>query len=130
MAGDEFYLYLKDNQKNLLEELYLGKLRYYTNQFSLANYRWKSDNGLYTIEERMSDGKEKYVIICKEIIDQIRNSLLDKPITNDETSAYEDTLYALNWIDANLQKYQEQYTFSSNLDPGTMHIVFYIDIDL
>ena len=130
MAGDEFYLYLKDNQKNVLEELYLGKLRYYTNQFSLANYRWKSDNGLYKIEQRMSDGKEKYIIFCKEIIEQIRNSLIDDPITNDETNAYEDTIYALKWIDVNLKKYKEQYIFSSNLDPGTMHIVFYINIDL
>lgn len=42
----------------------------------------------------MSDSKE-----------QIRNSLIDEPITNDETSAYEDTLYALKWIDGNLKKY-------------------------
>jgi hypothetical protein len=62
MAGDEYSLYLCDHTKNILEERYLGKLRYYMNKFSLKKYQFNGGNNtIYEIEERMSDGK-KYIL--------------------------------------------------------------------
>ena len=36
MAGDEFYLQVRNDNKDILDENYLGKLRYYI-MFSLNN---------------------------------------------------------------------------------------------
>ena len=84
MAGDEFYIYLCDHTKKILEERYLGKLRYHISKFSLQYYQYEGNNSFYEIEERMSDGQSRYSIWTKEITDKIRKSLLDEPLSNDE----------------------------------------------
>jgi hypothetical protein len=130
MAGDTYYLYLCDDKKKILEDNYLGKLRYNSlNKFSLANYRFKGHCGIYEIEERKSDGEDIYCIFTNEIIDTIRNTLLDTPLSEGEKEAHEDTTDALEWIDNMLKKYKETYFFSSNLEPGSIHVVFYTDVD-
>ena len=129
MAGDEFYIYLCDHTKKIVEERYLGKLRYHISKFSLQYYQYEGNNSFYEIEERMSDGQSRYSIWTKEIIDKIRKSLLDEPLSNDEKEAYEDTEDTVNWINNMLKKYIEQYFYSSDLIPGSIHIVFYTDVD-
>lgn len=130
MAGDTYTLYLCDDTKKILEDKYLGKLRYNSvNKFSLQNYRCKGHGGIYEIEERRSDGEELYCIFTNEIIDTIRSILLDTPLSDGEKEAHEDTTDALNWMDVMLKKYNDIYFFSSTLEPGSIHFVFFTDVD-
>jgi hypothetical protein len=130
MAGDEYSIYLCDHMKKILEERYLGKLRYYKNKFSLKNYQYTGNNTIYEIEERMSDGKNTYCVLTQDTISEIRNSLLEEPLSEGEKMAYEDTKEAIEWIDDVLCKYSETYVLSSILDSGSMHFVFYTNRDL
>ena len=129
MAGDEYYLLLNDNNKNTLEQIYLGKLRYNSNQFSLRKYRYLDDLGYYTMEERLSDGRDSYSILSMKEIYQIQNSLLEEPITEEEKEAYDDSKTAMKWIDSVLKEFGEKYNFSTDLEPNTMHLVFFVDSD-
>lgn len=129
MAGDEYYILLNDNNKNTLAQLYLGKLRYYSNQFSLQKYRFLDDLGYYTMEQRLSDGRESYSILSMKEIYQIQNSLLAEPITEEEKEAYEDTKTAMEWIDNIFKEFGEKYNFSTDLNPNTMHLVFFVNCD-
>ena len=66
MAGDEFYLEVRNDNKKILEELYLGKLRYF-NMFALHNWRYNTfDDSIYKnyyeMEERKNDNEIKYTI--------------------------------------------------------------------
>lgn len=129
MAGDEYYFLLNDNNKNTLAQLYLGKLRYYANQFSLQKYRFLDDLGYYTIDERLGDGRDRYSILSMKDIYQIQNSLSKEPITEEEKEAYDDTKIAIEWIDSVLKEFGEKYTFSTDLNPNTMHLVFFVEYD-
>lgn len=120
---------MNDNHKNTLAELYLGKLRYYSNQFSLQKYRFLDDLGYYRIEGRLSDGRNVYSILSANEIYQIQNSLLVEPITEEEKEAYDDTKTAIEWINSNLKEFGEKYNFSTNLNPNTMHLVFFVKCD-
>jgi len=129
MAGDEYYIFLCDHKKKNIEEKYLGKLRYYNTKFSLKNYQYEGNNNFYEIEERMSDGESRYSVWTLYIIEKIRKSLLDEPLSAAEKEAYEDLKDTIDWIDNMLKKYSEQYFYSSDLVPGSIHILFYTDID-
>jgi len=130
MAGDEYYLYLCNDKKKILEEKYLGKLRYYPNKFSLIHFKFKGHNGFYEIEERMSDGNEIYTILKSEDITQIQNVLLDTPLSEGEKEAYEDTEDAVIWINNSSKKYTDNsLIYSSNLEPDSFHFIFYTDVD-
>ena len=63
MACDIYYLLFKDNKKNTFAELYLGKLSYYSNQFSIKKYRFLDDLGYYKMKNRLCNGKEIYSIL-------------------------------------------------------------------
>ena len=125
MAGDEYYIFLCDNNKKILEEIYLGKMRYNMNKFALVKYQYEGHNGIYEIEERISDDAICYSILSMDIIAQIHDSLLDTPLSEGENKAYKDTKRTIEWIDYILKKYSEKYIFSSNIEPGTMHLLFY-----
>jgi hypothetical protein len=112
MAGDKFYLQVRNDNKDILDENYLGKLRYY-NMFSLNNWEYNySDNKFYEdyykIEERKNDNEIRYSILDDKIIENIRNIYNNnKPITEIEEEAYIDMFYAINWIDKMLLKYKD-----------------------
>lgn len=129
MAGDEYYILLNDNNKNTLAQLYLGKLRYYSNQFSLQKYRFLDDLGHYKIEGRLSDGRNGYSILSMKEIYEIQKSLLVEPITEEEQEAYNDTKTVIEWINSNLKEFGEKYNFSTDLNPNTMHLVFLVECD-
>jgi hypothetical protein len=77
----------------------------------------------------MSDGESRYSVWTLYIIEKIRKSLLDEPLSAAEKEAYEDLKDTIDWIDNMLKKYSEQYFYSSDLVPGSIHILFYTDID-
>jgi len=128
MAGVEYTLYLCDYTKKKLEISYLGKLRYNSiNKFSFQNYRFNGSNYKYEIEERMSDG-DLYNVFNLETIEEIRNLLLDKPLSESEKEAYEDTKEIMDWIDFFLTKYNT-YFYSEHLEEGSLHLLLYTDVD-
>lgn len=124
MAGDEYTLELRNNKRDVLDKLYLGKLRY-NNMFVLSNWNYECSNDLnhrsyYDLEERKEDNQIRYNIWNDTIIEDIRNVYNNnKAITKLEEEARESMEYALNWINNMKTKY-------NNLD---IHFVFVVDLD-
>jgi hypothetical protein len=114
MAGDLHYIYIMDDDGNIVKELYLGKLRYWCSVFSLVNYKYHDDSrvydrtgnneskGKYYNLVREASGKESYSVLHLDTINEIRNVLNDKPLNDEEEEAYEDTKIFINFVDKNL----------------------------
>ncbi len=109
MAGDEYYLQFYDENKKLLEQVYLGQFRYYKSDFSLYHFvNCSCDYNLFKRETRLSDGEKRYSVWNDEIINSIKKVLeSDKPITKQEKMAYNDTTDCLKWIDTYQKKYAD-----------------------
>lgn len=119
MAGDVSYLHVRDENKNILQQIYVGKLRY-SNKFSLGNWKYRGSSKLYDFEKRMSDGRTSYIVWSDETIDEIKNVINnDNPITKLEQEAYNDSKNVIEWIDEIKIKYKEQ----------NIHFVFITDVD-
>ncbi len=121
MAGDVSYLRVCNEGKQVLDEKYIGKLRY-QNMFSMENYKYCGfrNEDMYALEARMSDGRTSYCIWDEKTIGEIRTILSNcSPVARLEEEAYDDSRYALDWIDEMLIKYQEQL----------IHFVFVTDHD-
>jgi hypothetical protein len=130
MAGDEYTLYLCDNNKEKLEEKYLGKLRYKSiNKFSFQKYKYYGSNEKYEIEERKSDGDYCYNVFTLETIQEIKKIVLNHPISDSEREAYEDIKDIIDWIDFVLKKYEKTYTYSEYLCKDSIHLLLCTDID-
>jgi hypothetical protein len=123
MAGDEFYLEVRNNKMEILDNIYLGKLRY-NNMFALDNWRYECTNNsiykpYYDMEERKQDNQIRYSIWNNEIIEKIRNVYNNnQPITDLEKEARNDIENALNWIDSSLVKHK-----------NNIHFVFVVILD-
>jgi len=123
MAGDEFYLEVRNNKMEILDDIYLGKLRY-NNMFSLDNWRYECTNDqiykpYYDMEERKQDNQIRYSIWNNEIIEKIRNIYNNnQPITELEKEARNDIENALNWIDRSSIKHK-----------NNIHFVFVVILD-
>jgi hypothetical protein len=114
MVGDLHYIYIMDDDGNIVKELYLGKLRYWCSVFSLENYKYHDDSRVYDTKGnneskgkyynlvREASGKESYSVLHLDTINVIRNVLNDKPLNDEEEEAYEDTKIFINFIDKNL----------------------------
>jgi len=108
MAGDISYLNIMDNNDNIIKQLYIGKMRYWSSKFSLENYKYHDDsedyinNGQYEHLRRKSCGRERYGVLNFITINKIRDILNDFPINLEEEEAYEDMKEFINFIDKNL----------------------------
>lgn len=119
MAGDVSYLQVCDENKNILKQIYVGKLRY-NNIFSLGNWKYMGSSKLYEFEKRKSDGRTSYNVWSDEIIDEIKYVINNyNPITKLEQEAYDDSKNVIEWIDEIKIKYKEQ----------NIHFVFITDVD-
>jgi hypothetical protein len=131
MAGDIHYIYIMDNKKSdnekIIEQFYLGKMRYMCSEFSLEKYKYFDDSasirnnlkGKYYILTRKPYGRETYSVMNLNTIDKIRNILKGEPINKDEQEAYDETLQFINFVDENLKSIKE-----NNYD-----VVFYTSHD-
>lgn len=109
MAGDEFNLQVRNEKKDILEEIYLGKSRY-NNMYSIDNWKYNFSNNIfyksyYEIEERKQDNEIRYSILDNEIIEEIRNVYNNPSITKLEEEAKDELRNTLKWIDKMLIKY-------------------------
>jgi hypothetical protein len=129
MAGDEHTLLLSDNSKKILEQLYLGKLRYYKNDFSLENYKYSGYDEHYKLEKRISNGKESYTVLNLSVINEMKKQLLETTLTEEEKEAYEEMEVALKWMETVLKKYKDEYEYSTVLKDKSIHFVFYTEHD-
>lgn len=120
MAGDLHYIYIMDDDGNVIEELYLGKLRYWCSDFSLENYKYYDDSrGKYYNLERQASGKELYKVLHINTVNDIRNILNGTPINEEEEEAYDDTKRFINFVDKNLvmiSKNNYNIVFHTSLD--------------
>jgi hypothetical protein len=125
MAGDISYLYIMDDNGNIIKELYIGKMRYWASKFSLTNYKYHDDsitddNGSkYEYLTRKSCGRERYGVLNFITINKIRDILNDSPINSEEEEAYEDMKEFIIFIDKNLDL----------IKTHNYNIVFYTDHD-
>jgi hypothetical protein len=109
MAGDEYYLQVRNEKKDILDDIYLGKCRY-NNMYSIHNWKYNfSDNIFYKlyyeIEERKQDNEVRYSIFDNEIIEEIRNVCNNHSLTKLEEEAKDELCNTLKWIDKMLIKY-------------------------
>jgi hypothetical protein len=119
MAGDVSYLNIMYND-NIIKQFYIGKMRYWTSQFSLGKYKYHDDsNGKYEHLKRKACGRETFGVLNFTTIREIRNSLNNLPINKEEEEAYEDMKDFINFIDDNLDLIND-----NNYD-----IVFYTEHD-
>ena len=114
MAGDVHYIYIMDNKKDdnkkIIKEMYLGKMRYWNSEFSLSQYKYHDDSsnflknvkGKYNLLERLANGSETYSVLNLNTINKIRSILNNKPITKQEEEAYQDTKDFIDFVDENL----------------------------
>ena len=105
MAGDEYVLTVRNNSNDeVVETINYGNMRYFQNQFSLENWRYRGDDRRYHMEYRKSDGRHQCHVWDKSIIDEIKLSGKDEPITLEEEDALADMKRAVELFD----KYEEQ----------------------
>lgn len=128
MAGDEHTLFLSDNSKNILDKLYLGKLRYYRSDFSLENYKYSGYDQPYRVEKRMSNGKESYTVLHISVINEMKKQLLETTLTDEEKEAKEEMEVAVEWMENVLKKYNTTI-YSTELVENSIHFVFYTEHD-
>src|SRR5476651_2007350 len=100
MAGDEYYLYLNDSNKNIISSIRIGQFRYWNSKFSLYNFVYRGDSSLYELDNRLSDGRTSYFVWDKKIINDIKKETKSDiaPITKEEIMAKDDTRRVLEWI--------------------------------
>ena len=124
MAGDEYYLEVRNDNKDILDEIYLGKLRY-NNMFVISNWRYESSYdsiyiNYYEMEMRKRDNEIKYSIWNEKIIQDIRNVFNNnKPITKLEEETYDIMSDVIKWIDKMSLKYNDisiHFVFLTILD--------------
>ena len=124
MAGDEFYLEVRNDNKDILDQIYLGKLRY-NNMFVISNWRYESSYdsiyiNYYEMEMRKRDNEIKYCIWNEKIIQDIRNVFNNnKPITKLEEETYDIMSDVIKWIDKMSLKYNDisiHFVFLTILD--------------
>ena len=124
MAGDEYYLEVRNDNKDILDEIYLGKLRY-NNMFVISNWRYESSYdsiyiNYYEMEMRKRDNEIKYSIWNEKIIQDIRNVFNNnKPITQLEEETYDIMSDVIKWIDKMSLKYNDisiHFVFLTILD--------------
>ena len=124
MAGDEYYLEVRNDNKDILDEIYLGKLRY-NNMFVISNWRYESSYdsiymNYYEMEMRKRDNEIKYCIWNEKIIQDIRNVFNNnKPITKLEEETYDIMSDVIKWIDKMSLKYNDisiHFVFLTILD--------------
>lgn len=124
MAGDEYYLEVRNHNKDILDEIYLGKLRY-NNMFVISNWRYESSYdsiyiNYYEMEMRKRDNEIKYCIWNEKIIQDIRNVFNNnKPITKLEEETYDIMSDVIKWIDKMSLKYNDisiHFVFLTILD--------------
>ena len=124
MAGDEYYLEVRNDNKDILDEIYLGKLRY-NNMFVISNWRYESSYdsiymNYYEMEMRKRDNEIKYCIWNEKIIQDIRNVFNNnKPITQLEEETYDIMSDVIKWIDKMSLKYNDisiHFVFLTILD--------------
>ena len=124
MAGDEFYLEVRNDNKDILDQIYLGKLRY-NNMFVISNWRYESSYdsiyiNYYEMEMRKRDNEIKYCIWNEKIIQDIRNVFNNnKPITKLEEETYDIMSDVIKWIDKMSLKYNDisiNFVFLTILD--------------
>jgi len=124
MAGDEYYLEVRNDNKDILDEIYLGKLRY-NNMFVISNWRYENSYdsiymNYYEMEMRQRDNEIKYSIWNEKIIQNIRNVFNNnKPITQLEEESYDIMSNVIKWIDKMSLKYNDtsiHFVFLTILD--------------
>ena len=124
MAGDEFYLEVRNDDKYVLDEIYLGKLRY-NNMFVVSNWQYDTSHDsiyydYYEMEKRKRDNEIRYSIWNNKIIQNIRDVYNNnKPITELEEKTYDIMSYVIEWIDEMLLKYNDtkiHFVFITILD--------------
>ena len=124
MAGDEYYLEVRNDNKDILDEIYLGKLRY-NNMFVISNWRYESSYdsiyiNYYEMEMRKRDNEIKYCIWNEKIIQDIHNVFNNnKPITKLEEETYDIMSDVIKWIDKMSLKYNDisiHFVFLTILD--------------
>jgi hypothetical protein len=124
MAGDEFYLEVRNDDKDVLDEIYLGKLRY-NNMFVVSNWQYDTSydsiySDYYEMEKRKLDNQIRYSIWDNKIIQNIRDVYNNnKPITELEKETYDIMSYVIEWIDEMLLKYNDikiHFVFLTILD--------------
>lgn len=124
MAGDEFYLEVRNDDKDVLDEIYLGKLRY-NNMFVVSNWQYDTSHDsiysdYYEMEKRKLDNGIRYSIWDDKIIQNIRDVYNNnKPITELEEETYDIMSYVIKWIDEMLLKYNDikiHFVFLTILD--------------
>ena len=86
MAGDEFYLHVYNENKELLEEFYLGQFRHDCYNFSLNEFIYSScDDQIFKQEVRESRNTVRYNVWDDKIIDEIKKYVEnDYPPINEE----------------------------------------------
>ena len=96
MAGDEFYLEVRNDDKDVLDEIYLGKLRY-NNIFVVSNWQYDTSHDsnyydYYEMEKRKLDNEIRYSIWNNKIIPNIRDLYNNKPnvVSGDFDTGYFD----------------------------------------
>ena len=120
MAGDVSYLNIMDNNDNIIKQLYIGKMRYFSSIFSLDKYKYHEDSpGKYDHLKRKSCGKETYSLLNFITIEKIRTILKEIPINKEEEEAYEDIENFINFIDENMVL----------IKTNNFNIVFYTEHD-
>ena len=120
MAGDKSTLYINDENKKELDSFYVGEMRYYQNMFSLKKYKYANRQpSLYSMEERLSDGRTSYSVWDDTIFDEIKQSLQTTPVTDQERRAYEDAKDLMEWVEEVKQEYSNE----------SIHFVFVTDHD-
>ena len=110
MAGDIYYIQVRDKQRKLLDNKYIGKMRY-TNipPFSLINFVYLGDIKAYSLEHRLSNGRGTYIVWTKETIMNLKTAIVnEKPLTKQEEEAYEDAHGVMMWIEEKRLEYQGQ----------------------
>ena len=112
-----------------MEELYLGKLRYYKSDFSLENYKYRGDDHHYTFEKRISNGRQSYTVLSLSIMDEMKKQLLETTLSEEEKEAKEEMEVALKWMENVVKKYKDNYIYSTELIEKSIHFVFYTNHD-
>ena len=113
-----------NDDKYVLDEIYLGKLRY-NNMFVVSNWQYDTTHDsiyydYYEMEKRKLDNGIRYSIWNNQIIQNIRDVYNNnKPITELENETYDIMSYVIKWIDEMLLKYNNikiHFVFLTILD--------------
>lgn len=123
MAGDVSYLCVckNDNENTILDERYIGKLRYdnncHKNVFSMDQWKYIGHDGTFNYNEHRdkinNNRYSSYTLLTNKIIEEMRFVISNfNPETPSEQKAYEDTMDALEFIEEMKEKYKDsEYTF-------------------